>query len=193
MVLAFLMVLAAGVFRLAAHEFQWWNVAPVGAMALLGGMYFGRRYALWVPLAVLAVTDLALNVQMHYPVLYWPRLIDYGAFLLIGLLGMWSRTRRPGTKIGCAGLTPFLFYLVSNFGVWLFGLGLANHPYSKTLAGLTECYAAGLPFLFQARDGHLQGTLIGDWVFMALFIALTVTARHLASPRWHRLVAEARA
>ena len=185
MVLAFLMILAAGVFRLAAHEFQWWNVAPVGAMALLGGMYFGRRYALWVPLAVLAVTDLALNVQMHYPVLYWPRLIDYGAFLLIGLLGMWSRTRRPGTKIGCAGVTPFLFYLVSNFGVWLFGLNLANQPYPKTLAGLAECYAAGLPFL--------RGTIVGDWTFMAAFVVAVVLVRHAAHARLNWLVAEARA
>jgi hypothetical protein len=185
MALAFLMILAAGIFRLVAHDLQWWNVAPLAAMALLGGMYFGRRYALWVPLAVLAVTDLALNAQMHYPLVYWPRLIDYAAFLAIGLLGLWSRRESTGTKVGCAVLTPFLFFLVSNFGVWMFGMSLANHAYPATIAGLTECYAAGLPFL--------RGTLIGDWAFMTLFVAIAVMARRAVSPRWHQLVAEARA
>jgi hypothetical protein len=185
MILAILMVLGAGIFRLAAHEFQWWNVAPVAAMALLGGMYFGRRYALWVPLAVLALTDLVLNMQMGYPVLYYPRVIDYAAFLLIGMMGMWSRTRRPFTKIGCAAATPFLFYLISNFGVWLFGLNLASQPYPKTLAWLAECYVAALPFL--------RGTIVGDWTFMAVFVVTVVSVRHAAHARLNWLVTEARA
>ncbi|MGD0649657.1 MAG: DUF6580 family putative transport protein [Verrucomicrobiia bacterium] len=182
MVLAILMIVAAGIYRLLPHPM---NVAPVAAMALLGGMYFGRRYALWVPLAVLALTDLVLNMQMGYPILYFPRGIDYAAFLLIGALGMWSRTRRPVTKIGCAAVTPFLFYLVSNFGVWLFGLNLASQPYPKTLAGLAECYVAALPFL--------RGTMTGDWAFMAVFAAAVVLVRQTANTRLNWLVTEARA
>jgi len=184
MILAILMVLGAGVFRLAAHQFGWWNIAPIAAMALLGGMYLGRRYALWIPLAVLAVTDIVLNVQMGYPAIYWPRAFDYGAFLLIGLLGLWARKRKLATKISAAIATPFLFYLISNFAVWLFGLG-TNAPYAKTVPGLVECYAAGLPFL--------RGTLIGDWSFMALFALTALLLRSTAGERSHRLVAEARA
>jgi hypothetical protein len=165
MILAILMVLGAGIFRLAAHEFQWWNIAPLAAMALLGGMYFGRRYALWVPLTVLLLTDLVLNRQMGYPLIYWPRAFDYGAFLLVGLLGLWLRERKLGTKIAAAMATPFLFFFISNFAVWLFGLNLANAHYPKTFAGLLGCYTAALPFL--------RGTVIGDWSFMAVF-ALTV-------------------
>jgi hypothetical protein len=168
MILAILMVLGAGIFRLAAHEFQWWNIAPLAAMALLGGMYFGRRYALWVPLTVLAATDLVLNAQMGYPILYWPRVFDYGAFLLVGLLGLWLRERKLGTKIAAALATPFLFFLISNFAVWLFGLNLANAQYPKTFVGLLDCYAAGLPFL--------RGTVIGDWSFMAVFALMVVLA-----------------
>jgi len=165
MILPILMVLGAGIFRLAAHEFQWWNVAPLAAMALLGGMYFGRRYALWVPLAVLSLTDLVLNRQMGYPLLYWPRVFDYGAFLLVGLLGLWLRERKPRAKVAGALATPFLFFLISNFAVWLFGLNLANGHYPKTLIGLLDCYAAALPFL--------RGTVIGDWALMTVF-ALTI-------------------
>lgn len=179
MILAILMVLGAGLYRLAPHPY---NVAPVAAMALIGGMYFGRRYAMWVPLAVLAVTDLLLNAQMGYPLLYWPRVIDYGVFAVIGLLGLAVRTGGTGSKIAAAVATPFLFFVVSNFGVWLFGLNLANAPYAKTAAGLVECYAAALPFL--------RGTVIGDWAFMTLFVALLMAARRTASARLNWLVAE---
>ena len=179
MILAILMVVAAGLYRLMPHAS---NVAPVAAMALLGGMYFGRRYALWVPLAVLAVTDLVLNVHMGYPALYWPRLIDYGAFLLIGGFGLAVRNGQIESKIGAAVATPFLFYFISNFGVWLFGLGLNNQPYARTFAGLGECYLAGLPFL--------RGTMIGDWAFMGAFAVALVLARRAPSPRLHSLAAE---
>ncbi len=182
MILAILMVVAAGLYRLMPHAS---NVAPVAAMALLGGMYFGRRYALWVPLVVLAVTDLVLNVQMGYPAIYWPRLIDYGAFVAIGALGLWVRNRRIDSKIGAALATPFMFFLISNFGVWLFGLGTHNQPYAKTFAGLAECYTMGLPFL--------RGTMIGDWAFMAVFAVALVLVRRASSERVHSLGTEASA
>ncbi len=185
MILAILMVLGAGIFRLAAHEFQWWNIAPLAAMALIGGMYLGRRFALWVPLAVLALTDIILNVQMGYPAVYWPRAFDYGAFLLIGLLGLWARERKLGVKIGAALATPFLFFLISNFAVWLFGLSGANVSYTKTFSGLMECYTAALPFL--------RGTVIGDWAFMAVFAVTAVLVRRFSAEGQHTLTSEVHA
>jgi hypothetical protein len=184
-ILAILMVLGAGIFRLAAFEFHWWNIAPLAAMSLIGGMYLGRRFALWVPLAVLVLTDLILNIQMGYSLIYWPRAFDYGAFLLIGLLGLWARERKPGVKIGAALATPFLFFLISNFAVWLFGLSLANAPYARTFSGLAECYAAGLPFL--------RGTVIGDWAFMAVFALTAVLVRQFSAERQPGLATEVRA
>jgi hypothetical protein len=172
MILTITMLIAAAVYRLMPAGFHPYNLAPLGAMALMGGMYFGRRFALWVPLAVLAVTDLALNSQAGYPLFFWPRLIDYGAFVLIGLMGLWARDRRLTAKFGAAVSTPFLFYVISNFGVWLTGLNLANQPYPKTMAGLLECYAAGLPFL--------RGTLFGDYLFIGLFAGIAVIAARTA-------------
>jgi len=185
MILAILMVLGAGLFRLAGNEFHWWNIAPVAAMALLGGMYMGRRYALWVPLAVLVATDLVLNARMGYPLIYWPRVFDYTAFLLIGLLGLWTRERKVGTKVSAAIATPFLFFFISNFAVWLFGTDITSAPYAKTLPGLMDCYAAGLPFL--------RGTVIGDWSFMSLFAVSAVLLYRTSSERPHRLMSEAQA
>ena len=86
-----LMIVAGAIYRLVPHPM---NAAPVAALAFVGGMCLGKRYALWVPLAILAVSDLVLNAQMHYPLLYWPRVIDYIVFAAVGWLGVWLRKAR---------------------------------------------------------------------------------------------------
>ena len=180
--LAIIMTLAAAIYRLLPHPY---NIAPLGAIALLGGMYLGRRFALWVPLVVLALTDLVLNTRMGYPLLYVPRAFDYGAFALIGMLGWCARSWSTRTKLGAVAVTPLTFFLISNFGVWLFGLNLANAPYPKTLEGLVACYAAGLPFL--------RGTLIGDVGFMAVFAAMAMSLRCSRNERFNQLAGPANA
>ncbi len=166
---ALLMILSAALFRLMPHPE---NVAPVAAIALMGGMYLGRKTALWVPLAALAATDLLLNVQMGYPAIFAPRLIDYAVFLGIGGLGLAARNWSLTGKTSAALATPFLFFLLSNLGVWMFGLSLANTPYPHTFSGLVECYVAALPFL--------RGTLVGDWAFLALFASVMAFAHKRA-------------
>lgn len=148
-------------FRFLPHP---GNVAPVGAFALIGGFYLGKRHALWVPFAALFLSDLFLNHQAGYAALYWPRMIDWAAFLLIGMTALAVRESGWKTKLGMVFATPLFFFAVSNFGVWLTGINLAGVPYAKTFAGLAECYAMGLPFL--------RGTMLGDWGFAALFIAV---------------------
>jgi hypothetical protein len=164
------LVAAIAAFRLLPHPE---NFAPVGAFALIGGFYLGKRYALWVPLVALFVSDLILNHWNGYAAFHWPRLIDWGAFLLIGLAALAVRERGWKSRLATTIAAPFFFFAVSNFGVWLTGLNLAGVPYAKNLAGLAECYLAGLPFL--------RGTVLGDWGFVALFAA----ALQLAS-RFHR-------
>ena len=48
-----------------------------------------------------------------------------------------------------------LFYIVTNFGMWLF-----SGIYPRTLAGLEACYVAAIPFF--------QNTVAGDLVYTAL-------------------------
>jgi hypothetical protein len=50
-------------------------------------------------------------------------------------------------------VAPVLFYLISNFAVWLG----ADRLYPHTLSGLADCYVAAIPFF--------RGTLAGDWLF----------------------------
>lgn len=160
------LVAAIVAFRFLPHP---GNVAPVGAFALIGGFCLGKKHALWVPFAALFLSDLFLNIQAGYAAFHWPRMIDWAAFLLIGMAALAVRERGWKTKLGATFVTPFFFYAVSNFGVWLTGINLAGVPYAEDLNGLTECYIAGLPFL--------RGSMLGDWGFAALFISVM----HLAS------------
>ena len=180
MILTILMILAAALYRLMPHP---WNVTPLGAMALLGGAYLGRRQAFWLPLAVLAVTDVMLNMRMGYPMIYAPRGFDYAAFVLIGSLGLWLRTQSSQRQLAAVLATPFVFFIISNFGVWLFGLNLGNVPYAKDMTGLVACYAAGLPFL--------RGTMMGDWGFIAVFVGCAWFARQMHNQSLDRLLAPA--
>ncbi|MBI4343638.1 MAG: hypothetical protein HY601_02355, partial [Candidatus Omnitrophica bacterium] len=56
------------------------NATPVMAIALFGGTYLSKRWALLLPLAILVLSDLVLG---WYPGISF----TWGAFLLTGLLG----------------------------------------------------------------------------------------------------------
>lgn len=150
------------------------NFSPLAAFALVGGFYLGKRHALWVPIVALFLSDLILNIQAGYAAIHWPRAIDWAVFLLIGAAALAVRDRNWKWKLATAFAAPWLFFVVSNFGVWLTGINLAGQPYPKSAAGLIECYTAGLPFL--------RGTLLGDWGFTALFAAVMQVAALTVKP-----------
>ena len=63
--------------------------------------------------------------------------------LLVGRVTELSPLRVVGTGFAAA----FLFFLISNFGVWRTFPGTPDFPaYEQSLGGLVACYAAALPF-----------------------------------------------
>ncbi|HEX6742070.1 MAG TPA: DUF6580 family putative transport protein, partial [Sphingomicrobium sp.] len=80
----------------------------------------------------------------------------YFSVVAIVLIGRLLAKRRTVIRIGAAALaSSILFFLVTNFGVWL----VMNY-YPKTLAGLGACYAAAIPFF--------QNTVASDLFFSTL-------------------------
>jgi hypothetical protein len=153
LLVAALTILLMAAYRLAPHP---WNLAPAGALFLLGGLYLGRDWRGWaLPFAAMLVSDVMLNLRWDGHLFYAGRLVDYAGFALVLLLGRAAAGRGWGPRIAGVAAAPFVFFLVSNFGVWVFG----TNGYAHTLDGLAQCYAAGLPFL--------RGTVIGDWLFAA--------------------------
>ena len=142
-----LIIFFAVVLRLIPHAP---NVAPIAAMALFGGVYLDRKYALIVPLAAMFISDIFLG--FHDTMLF-----VYGSFLITGLIGLWLRQHKSYRNIFIASIgSSILFFLVTNFGVWLMGT-----MYDKTLTGLWEAYLMGLPFF--------RNTLLGDLGYVVLF------------------------
>jgi hypothetical protein len=123
-----------------------YNFTPVEAIALFGGAYFtDRRLALLVPIAAMLLADLVIGLHALIPVVY-------GCIALTALLGGALRGRVAAPRVaGYAGVSAVLFYLVTNFFVWL-----TSGMYPPTAAGLAACYVAGIPFF----GGTLAGTLL---------------------------------
>lgn len=146
------LVLLSALCRLLPHPP---NFTPVLAVALFGGAHLPRRAAIAVPLLALLLSDLLLG----YP-FTGMNLVVYACFLS----GVWLGTRvgtEPawGRRLGAAASGSVLFYLVTNFAVWLSPEGM----YAHTLEGLLRCYVMALPFFRNSLAGDLlwTGALFG--------------------------------
>jgi signal transduction histidine kinase len=132
--------------RLVPHP---WNVTPVMAIALFGGTVLSPRWAILLPLSIVAASDVLIGWHNTVP-------FTWGAFVLTGALAWWVR-RSPGPKRVFAGSLAgsTLFFLLTNFGVWLNG-----DLYPRTAEGFWQCYAAAVPFFRNALAGNLIFTAV---------------------------------
>ena len=140
-------ILLAAALRLVPHPP---NFSPIGAMALFGGAYFGRRaLAFAAPLGALLLSDAIIGFHSGMPFVY-------GSVALIALIG-WAVARRITlVSVAVAAVaSSILFFAVTNFGTWL-----TSGMYPQNFAGLGACYVAAIPFF--------QNTLAGDLFFSAL-------------------------
>ena len=141
-------IMVAALARLIPHPP---NVTPLAAMALFGGAYLGdRRLALMVPFGALLLSDLLLGFHATMSFVY-------AGFALTVLLGARVIGERRGVmRIGGTAIAAsLLFFLITNFGVWII------YPmYPHTAAGLIDSYVAGLPFL--------RNSLLGDIFFVTV-------------------------
>jgi len=138
-----------------------WNFAPVGALGLFAGARWRSPLALLAPAAVMLVSNLLMwpfLAAKGYSPFDWGTPIIFLSFTAYALIGR-SMSRSSAAWVTAAPFVGALqFFLVTNFAVWLGGDGAL---YAKNLAGLTQCYVAGLPFF--------PNTLGGDLAFSVLF------------------------
>ena len=78
--------------------------------------------------------------------------MSYGAIILFGLVLFKNKLTLVHLGLGAIG-AGVLFFIISNFGVWMNGL-----MYSKDLSGLLNCYIAGIPFF--------KGTIMGNFFYI---------------------------
>ena len=134
------MIFLAVATRLLPHPS---NFAPITGIALFAAANLDRKFlAFLLPLFCLFTTDLILGIS-------WINLFVYGAFGMISFIGMQVKKVAVGTVLG----SSLLFFIVSNFGVWLL-------YYPTTLEGLIACFTLAIPFF--------GNTIVGDLVYTAV-------------------------
>tara|TARA_B100001173_G_C16023125_1_gene562962 strand:+ start:2725 stop:3213 length:489 start_codon:yes stop_codon:yes gene_type:complete len=121
------------------------NFTPITAIALLSSKGFYNRWiVILIPILSLFISDLFLGLHGTIPFVY-------ASFILIAVLGMYIKK----INIVMVLLSSTVFFLVSNFGVWLL-----HYPIS--FEGLLKCYTLALPFFLN--------TILGDLVYGGLLI-----------------------
>jgi hypothetical protein len=130
------------------------NFAPVGALSLFAGARLRSWQAYLLPLALMAITDPFLGgYSLSTPFVY-------GSFLIMVWMGSKLRRTENPLWIGAGAVAGSLqFFLITNFGAWL----TSPQLYSRSLAGLVNCYIAGIPFYGRtlASDVFYAGVLFG--------------------------------
>jgi hypothetical protein len=161
--LPYLLVLFAVAVRLAipyVHSYPF-HFTPVAASLLFFGAH-GSWRKMWIPVGLLALSDVVLSKLIyHYPV-DASQLVSWAWYAAIILLGTRLRKHEKPLWIGAAALvSPISFFLVSNFAAWA-----AFPMYPKTFAGLMTSYSMGVPFF--------QNDLIGTMLFSTVFFTIPV-------------------
>ena len=170
--LAYVFVLFAIAMRMPFLPHPW-NFTPVAAALLYFGAR-GSRRQLWVPFALLAVSDIVLTRFVYAYPFSWDHFVTwawYAAILWLGTNLRESaalREKADWLRLGGASLASSVsFFVISNFAVWA-----CWNMYPKTFAGLMASYAAGIPFF---RRGAA-----GDLLFTAVMFGLPVLSATLA-------------
>ena len=160
----------AGPLNVLPHA---WHFTPLAASLLFFGAR-GARRQMWVPLVLLAATDVVLTKFIYAYALSWDHLVTWAWYAAILWLGTGLRERAGFWRVGGAALTSSVsFFLISNFAVW------AAWPqmYPRGFNGLMMSYTAGLPFF--------RGTVESDLFFSAAFFGTPVLI-HALSGWLHR-------
>ncbi len=156
-----LFTVAAVVMRFVAHPY---NFIPVGALALFCGTFVRSRWAILLPVAAMALSDLFIG--WHNLVLF-----TWGCYAISGMIGWWIRQRVSVGRVFTGSVTgSVIFYLVTNFAVWAF-----TPLYSKTLAGLVQSYVMAIPFY--------RNTFFGDLFYVTVFFGCYALVNYALAKR----------
>jgi len=118
------------------------NFTPLIAMGIISGYFFKNIYT---SLFVLLLSMLLADVFIGF---YYNMIFVYLSLLLIAFIFF-----KISDKINyknlfiCSLVASFIFFIISNFGVWFLGNhGAYSVPYEKNISGLIECYMLAIPF-----------------------------------------------
>jgi hypothetical protein len=155
----------AGPLNVLPHA---WHFTPLAASLL----YFGARGSkrqMWIPLLLLAATDVVLTKYVYAVAFGWDQLVTWAWYAAILWLGTSLSEKTSLWRVAGAALASSVsFFLISNFAVW------AAWPqmYPRGFSGLMLSYTAAVPFF--------RGTVESDMFFSLAFFGLPMLVHGLS-------------
>ena len=123
------------------------NFTPIGALGLYTGAYADHKGTWIIPIVALIISDLVIG--LYEPVAMIMVYLGFIACMGLGKLFL-SEKRGFLSVLSACFASALIFFIFSNFGVWLTGT-----LYPMTLAGLSACYIAAIPFFGNTLAGHI--------------------------------------
>jgi hypothetical protein len=169
---ATLIILVSAVYRVS--PLREYGFAPQWAIAIFSGFLFSnnKKWAFALPLLSMFLSDAIYevlfsmklsNIQGFYGK---GQIVNYALFAMLTCVGFFIKQFNV-IRIGVAAIAaPTLFFLLSNFDVWITNTGYLR---AKTLGGLMQCYVDGLPFY----KTSIYGTLIFSVVLFSSYYFIT--------------------
>src|SRR5437588_4988533 len=165
------------------------NFSAAYALVFCAGVYFPGRFAWWLPLATLLVTDIGLNIYyLHLgwnvfdlPVLKY-QLFNYSAYAFLIWFGRRFKPQSSFLSLLGGGIFgAILFYFITNTASWLFN-PFHNPEYTKTLAGWLVPLTKGTAAWPRTWE-FFRNTLLSGGIFTGLFVVAIKLTEAAESPK----------
>lgn len=158
-----LLIILGTAARLVPHPA---NFTPIAAIAMFGGIYLEKKWALILPVAAMFASDMFIGFYSR-PIM----LSVYAGFVITGLIGLSVRKNKKfRTILGGTLLGSIIFFILTNFAVWAFGT-----MYVHSFTGLLNCFTMALPFF--------RNSLAGDMFYTGVLVGGMEIIIHTAVPR----------
>lgn len=169
LILLTVLVIVAALYRLVPG--RPYGFAPQIAMALFAGMVIkDRKWAFALPILSMFLSDVIFEVLFRANLsqmqgFYEGQLTNYILFAALTFIGFAVKKINVLNVMSASLIGPTVYFLASNFFVWLSGTGLQR---PKTWDGLMMTLADGLPFY----RNSLYGTLFFSALLFGIYFAL---------------------
>ena len=130
-------------------DLDWSGFSPIFAIALFAGFIVRQKdNSFLLPLLALFISDVIIQLMYKqglfpYAGFYDGQLRNYAILLMATWIGWALKGKNVRSLLVGAVAAPTVFFLLSNFSVWL---SVNEVIYSRDFNGLMASYAAGLPF-----------------------------------------------
>jgi len=176
------LILLAALSRLLPHPY---NFSPLVAIALFGGSQFDKKWqAFIVPIAAYLISDTVLQISgkmgvysFSQPFIIVSQAFVYAGMILVTLLGTTLHHPKAVKVLGYSLTGSAIFWIISNFGVWIGNYFAAGTPYYEPGLTLGMTYLRALPFYNTMSTELFANAFLGDLFYSAVLFGVFALAQ----------------